>query len=232
MDEHTKKHLWRDLWDVQRKRCHQNTNTNELQDWSDPSLTPSISLFFNKTPLSVCLSALSLPFLPPPCPLCEADGPACRGGLTRRPHAAKEEPDVLCHATSRCSDSPDRDLSRESTVDFFLFNQRHCLGYLHLTHWELKAGHVYVLLSIMPSRTHIWQWKNAVLLIFLRWKRCPRKKLTEKNPGSVCLLQESPQKNNFIWARWAYPKKKQLAWDQKVKGSSTVNYAFREVNTR
>lgn len=46
-----------------------------------------------------CLSALYLPFLPPLCPPCEANGPACRGGLARRPHAAKEEPDVLCHAT-------------------------------------------------------------------------------------------------------------------------------------
>lgn len=61
-------------------------------------------------------------------------------------------------------------------------------------------------------------------------KAVPQKEA--ETPGSVCLLQESPQKNNFIRACWAYPKKKQLVWDQKVKGSSTVNYVFSQVNRR
>ncbi len=77
--------------------------------------------------------------------------------------------------------------------------------------------------------------KKCSSAYFFEVKAVPQKEAKlgrKKNLGSVCLLQESPQKNNFIWARWAYLKKKQLSWDQNVKGSSTVNYAFCEVNTR
>lgn len=156
-------------------------------------------LFFNKTP--VCLSALFLPFLPPPCPLCEADGPACRGGLTRHPHAAKEEPDVLCHGTLRCTDSPDRDLSWEGTMYLnFSFNQQHYLfGLLAFDplRTQSRSGLSFVIYYIV-TYTYLTV-KNAVLLIFRMWKWFPRKKNT-KDLGSVCLLQNNPQKNNWLWS--------------------------------
>lgn len=57
----------------------------------------SVPRLFNKPTIS--LAALYLPLIPPLRPLREAVGQACRGGLTGRPHAVKEEPDVLRHAT-------------------------------------------------------------------------------------------------------------------------------------
>lgn len=70
-----------------------NINNYRIANWT--SCSAVLYLLFNRPP--VCLSVF--PPSPPLSPLCGADGPACRGGLTSRPHAAQEEPDVLCHAT-------------------------------------------------------------------------------------------------------------------------------------
>lgn len=85
------------------------------------------------------------------------------------------------------------------------FNQQRCLCYMHSTRWE--EGHVQGFVIDYPV-TYA-RLTAPFCLFFLMWKKVvPQKRSqTPDNPGSVCL----PQKNNFIRARRAYPKEKQLA---------------------